>query len=122
MAARHARCDSSSPTGPTTSPRAATNEQDDARPEAPGGVVLGGEPFVRAHTSDLGPVPEVPRRHRQPLRPPLAEPLGTLQPDEAIARAHRDDDYRLREIAGALGCHSTTVGRRLRAFEERRVS
>jgi len=45
---------------------------------------------VRAHISDLEPVPKVPQRHRQPLRPPLAEPLGTLPPDEAIARAYRD--------------------------------
>ena len=52
-----------------------------------------GEPFVRAHTSDLEPVPEVPRRHRQPLRTPLAELLGRLPPDEAIARAYRDYDY-----------------------------
>jgi len=64
----------------------------------------------------------VPRRHRQPLRPPLAELLGTLPPAEAIARVCRDDDYRLREIAGAFGCRSSTVSRRLRAFEERRVS
>jgi len=44
-----------------------------------------GEPFVRAHTSDLEPVHDVLRRHRQPL--------GTLPPDEAIARAYRDYDY-----------------------------
>ena len=55
-------------------------------------------------------------------RPPLAELLGRLPPGEAIARAYRDDDYRMREIVGALGCHSSTVSRRLRAFEERWVS
>ena len=87
------------------------------RPELPDG-----EPFVRADTFDLEPVPEVPRRHRQPLRPPLAELLGTLPPDEAIARAYRDYDYCRREIAGALDCHSSTASRRLRAFEKRRVS
>ncbi len=77
---------------------------------------------MRAHTSYLDPVPEVPRRYRQPLRPPLAELPGTLPPDEAIARAYRDYDYRLRELADALGCHSSTVSRRRRALEERRVS
>ena len=56
------------------------------------------------------------------LAPPLAELLGTLPPGEAIARAYRDDDYRLRDLPGALGCHSTTFSRRLRAFEERRMS
>ena len=94
-------------------------EQGGARPQpSGGGVVFGGEPFVRAHTSDVGPVPEVPRRHRRPLRPPLAELLGTLPPDEAIACAYREYDYRMREIAGALGCHYTTISRRLRAFEK----
>ena len=94
-------------------------EQGGARPEpTAGGVVFGGEPFVRAHTSDVGPVPEVPRRHRRPLRPPLAELLGTLPPDEAIACAYSEYDYRMREIAGALGCHYATISRRLRAFEK----
>ena len=73
---------------------------------------------MRAHTSDVGPAPEVPRRHRRPLRPPLAELLGTLPPDEAIARAYREYDCRMREIAGALGCHYATISRRLRAFEK----
>jgi DNA-binding MarR family transcriptional regulator len=53
---------------------------------------------------------------------PLAELHGTLPPDEAIGRARRDYDYHLRELAGALGCQYSTVSRRLRAFEERRVS
>ena len=52
---------------------------------------------------------------------PPAELLGTVPPDEAVARAYRDYDYRLREIAAALGCHSSPVSRRLRAFDERRV-
>ncbi len=77
---------------------------------------------MRAHTSDLEPAPEVPRRHRQPPRPPLAELLGTLTPDEAIGRAYRDYDYRIRKIAGALGSHCSTVSRRRWAGEERRVS
>ena len=37
---------------------------------------------------------------------------------EAIARAYREYDYRMREIAGALGCHYATISRRLRAFEK----
>ena len=41
---------------------------------------------------------------------------------EAIARAYREDDYRMREIAGALGCHYATISRRLRALEEDAVS
>ncbi len=77
--------------------------------------------FEAAHTSDLEPAPEAPRRHRQPLRPPLAELLDTLPPDEAIARAYRGYDYRMRKIAGALGCQDSTISRR-RALEERGVS
>ena len=34
---------------------------------------------------------------------------------EASARAHREYGYRMREIAGALGCHYATISRRLRA-------
>ncbi len=34
---------------------------------------------------------------------------------EAIARAYREYDYRVCEIAGALGCHYATISRRLRA-------
>lgn len=37
---------------------------------------------------------------------------------EAVARAHPEYDYRLRELAGALGCHYATISRRLRAFEK----
>ncbi len=36
----------------------------------------------------------------------------------AIARASREDDYRMREIAGALGCHYATISCRLRTFEK----
>ena len=41
---------------------------------------------------------------------------------EAIARAYREDDYRMREIAAAFGCHYATISRRLRAFEKDGVS
>ncbi len=41
---------------------------------------------------------------------------------EAIARASREYDYRMREIAGALGCQYATISRRLRAFEKDGVS
>ncbi len=41
---------------------------------------------------------------------------------EAIARAYREYGYRMREIAGALGCPYATISRRLRAFEEDGVS
>lgn len=41
-------------------------EQGGARPDPSGaGVAFGGEPFMRGYTSDVGPVPEVPRRHSQ---------------------------------------------------------
>ena len=44
------------------------------------------------------------------------------RPTSVIARAYRDYDYRLRELAGALGCHTATASRRRRIFEERRMS
>jgi DNA-binding MarR family transcriptional regulator len=48
--------------------------------------------------------------------------LEQLPRDKAIARAYREYDSRMREIAGALGCHYATISRRLRAFETDGVS
>ncbi|MBM4256581.1 MAG: helix-turn-helix domain-containing protein [Deltaproteobacteria bacterium] len=61
--------------------------------------------------------PEVPRRQRQPVRPPLSQ-LVTVDTAEAIGRAYRDHGYRLAEIAQHLGIHYATVSRRLKQFEQ----
>ena len=73
------------------------------------------EEFIRAKTADLPRKPEVPRPHWQPLRPTLEELFSAHE--QPIAEAHRTYGYTLREIAEHLGCHYTTVSRRLRVSE-----
>jgi REP element-mobilizing transposase RayT len=88
----------------------------DPRPlEKAGGIFFGAEPFVRAATSGLGPIPEVPRSHWQPIRPPL-ERLFT-EDERAIVTAYRVYGYTLRELADHAGCHPATISRRLRRAE-----
>jgi AraC-like DNA-binding protein len=79
------------------------------------GIYFGSEPFVAAKTANLTPIPEIPRAHWQPLRPPLDELLCTSE--NPIPAAYRDYGYTLKEIADELGCHYSTVSRRLRQSE-----
>jgi len=70
---------------------------------------------VRKRIGILKAMPEVPRREWQPL--PLA--LRTIFETEAtpVAVAYRGYGYTLREIAEHLGCHYSTVSRRLHRQE-----
>jgi hypothetical protein len=60
-------------------------------------------------------VPEIPRAHIEPERPDLDEIFS----DDAfpVATAYRRHGYSLREIAAYLGCHYSTVSRRLKGEE-----
>jgi hypothetical protein len=60
---------------------------------------------------------EISFEQRVPLRPPLNEILTEHGP-EGVLSAYRNG-YRLHEIASALGVHTSTVSRRLRAIERR---
>jgi putative transposase len=75
------------------------------------GERVGAEAFLRDRLGHEPPLAEIPRSQIEPLRPPLAELFATAE--LPIATAHRQHDYRLREIAGYLGCHYSTVSRRL---------
>ena len=86
-------------------------------PAAVGGIYVGGEEFVRAASSRLGPIPEIPREQWQPLRPELEEIFGGAGASDPVAVAYRTYGYTLREIAAYLGCHYATVSRRLRRSE-----
>jgi putative transposase len=75
------------------------------------GERLGSERFLRDRLGFDPPIAEIPRAQVEPHRPALAEIFGA---EEApIATAHRRYDYPLREIAEYLGCHYSTVSRRL---------
>ena len=87
------------------------------RPLPVGGMYFGGEEFIRDTTAALEPLPEVPREHWQPLRPGLGELFAAHE--DAIAVAYRSYGYTQRQIAAHLGCHTSTVSRRLRRSELR---
>ena len=82
-----------------------------------GQVITGSPEFIKSSLPLGERQREVPRRHFLRNPRPLAELLSASDRDEAIARAHREDGYLLREIADALGCHYATVSRRLRELE-----
>jgi putative transposase len=88
---------------------------DDALAERVRGERLVGEGFLRERFGIEPPVPEIPRAHIEPERPHLDEIFSDNEFPIAIAyRRHR---YSLREIAAYLGCHYSTVSRRLRDEE-----
>ena len=80
------------------------------------GERIGTRPFLRDRFGFDPPLEEIPRAHIEPLRRPLAEIFGSDA--TAVATAYRRDGYTLREIAEYLGCHYSTVSRRLRSEEE----
>jgi REP element-mobilizing transposase RayT len=88
----------------------------EADPPWPSGERLGDEAFLRDTFGHEPPVPEIPRAHVQPRPPPLDELFDGSSP-AAISAAYRRHGYTLAQIAEHLGCHYSTVSRRLRAEE-----
>lgn len=81
------------------------------------GERLGEEVFLRDRFGcEL--LAEVPRVQIEPLPPPL-EQLFAAADKTPIATAYRQHGYTLREIAEHLGCHYSTVSRKLRDQEKR---
>ncbi len=81
-----------------------------------GGVIFGSVEFAGAHTRELEPSAEVPRRHWQPVRSSLEELLSPAS-NAHIAAAHTEHGYTMREIADHLGLHYATISRRIRRHE-----
>jgi REP element-mobilizing transposase RayT len=79
-------------------------------------AALGDNQFVRDVLAGAQPSPEVPRRQWD-TRPPLADLLASDDSGRAIVTAYRQYGYSLREISEVLGCHYSTVSRKLRAAE-----
>jgi len=79
------------------------------------GERLGGEAFLRARLGDRLD-PEIPRVQLEPLPPPLEQLLTNGDPTP-IATAYRRHGYTLRQIAEHLGCHYSTISRKLRQEE-----
>lgn len=85
-------------------------------PRLRAGVYAARDEFLREVLGDIGPIEEVPRRQWQPVPLPLAEIFRTTE--RPVASAYRQYGYTLRDIAGHLGCHYSTVSRRLRREED----
>lgn len=62
------------------------------------------------------PLAEIPRVQIEPLPPTLGE-IFARHPHAAVLNAYRRHGYTLRAIAEHLGCHYSTVSRRLRREE-----
>jgi putative transposase len=80
------------------------------------GERLGGELFLSERLGEPASA-EIPRVQVQPLPPALDRLFSTEQ--APIAVAYRRHGYTLREIADYLGCHYSTVSRKLRLEESR---
>jgi len=79
------------------------------------GVYATTEGYLRERLGDGDPIEEIPRRQWQPVPPTLDEVFKLhVRP---VAVAYRHYGYALREIAEHLGCHYSTVSRRLRREE-----
>jgi putative transposase len=80
------------------------------------GERLGG-PAILEETFGLEPpMAEIPRVQVEPLPPTVAE-IFAAEPDAPVLTAYRRHGYTLRAIAEHLGCHYSTVSRRLRREE-----
>jgi REP-associated tyrosine transposase len=79
------------------------------------GERLGNEPFLRNRHGYDPPLAEIKREQIEPARRPLDE-LFANSPNP-IHAAYRGHGYALREIAEYLGCHYSTISRRLREQE-----
>jgi putative transposase len=81
-------------------------------------VAVGDAQFVRSVLPATSPGTEFRKRDWGPGRPPLSELLRDEDLGACIANAYLVHGYTLSSIAAALGCHVSTVSRRLRAHEQ----
>jgi DNA-directed RNA polymerase specialized sigma24 family protein len=89
---------------------------DDALAERIRGERLGSDSFLRERFGLEPPLEEIPRDQVEPERRPLAEVFE--QEAFPVAAAYRRHGYSLREIGAYLGCHYSTVSRRLAREED----
>ncbi len=81
---------------------------------------IGSAEFLDTHLPDKPPSQEISRNPWQQNRLPLNDIFDHHPLDEAINVAYVKYGYRLCEIAEVIGCHYSTVSRRLRRFESGR--
>ena len=91
---------------------------DEALADRVRGERLGSDGFLRERFGIDPPLAEIPRVQIEPERRPLAQIFAEER--FAVACAYRSHGYSLAEIGAHLGCHYSTVSRRL-AREEREL-
>jgi putative transposase len=80
------------------------------------GERLGGTALLKASFGLEPPLAEIPRVQVEPLPPALAQ-IFAGDPAAPVSTAYRRHGYTLQAIAEHLGCHYSTVSRRLRREE-----
>ena len=80
------------------------------------GERLGSAALLKERFGHEPPVAEISRAQIEPLPPTLAE-IFIRDPYAPVSTAYRSHGYTLRAIAEHLGCHYSTVSRRLRQEE-----
>jgi hypothetical protein len=80
------------------------------------GERVGDDEFLRETFGFEPPVAEVPRVQVQPLSPPLAD-IFASEAAFPVLCAYRRHGYSIAQIADHLGCHYSTISRRLRREE-----
>ena len=83
----------------------------------PVGAVYGDAEFRRSVLPPTSPSDEIAERDWGDGRPPVNEILDRTPGAEGIAIAYRTYGYALAPIAAELGCHVSTVSRRLARYE-----
>jgi REP-associated tyrosine transposase len=89
---------------------------DDALAQRVRGERLGSDGFLRERFGLEPPLKEIPREQVEPERRPLAEIFE--EEAFAVAAAYRRHGYSQRQIGAYLGCHYSTVSRRLAREEQ----
>jgi REP element-mobilizing transposase RayT len=85
--------------------------------DVPDVAVIGDDAFRREMLASVVRDAEIPRRYWGPGRPPIVEIMAGRDQVVAMAEAYRDHGYTMSEIAAHVGCHVSTVSRRIHAYE-----
>ncbi len=86
-----------------------------------GQIYLGGDAFIEEHAPGLASVREIPSGQLAIHRPPLPALVTDPKDAAAIARAYVEHRYTQQEIADHLGVHYSTISRRVRSVDARRL-
>ena len=86
-----------------------------------GQIYLGSEEFIEEHAPALSPAREIPEIQAQVRRPPLSVLVTDPKDTAGIAGAYLEHRYTQQEIADHVGVHYSTISRRVRATDRRRL-